>query len=42
VRRVAGFAFYERLFGLWHVLHVPLFVMLLVTAVAHVVAVHRY
>ena len=41
-RRVAGFGFYERLFSLWHVLHVPLFVMLLITAVAHVVAVHRY
>jgi len=41
-RRVAGFAFYERLFALWHVLHVPLFVMLLITAVVHVVAVHRY
>jgi hypothetical protein len=41
-RRVASFTVYERLFALWHVLHVPLFVMLLVTAIAHVVAVHRY
>lgn len=42
VRKLAGFAFYERLFALWHMLHVPLFVLLLVSAVVHVIAVHRY
>lgn len=42
VRRVAGFTFYERLFGLWHVLHLPLFVMLLITGIIHVYAVHMY
>lgn len=39
---VAGFAFYTRLFALWHVLHLPLFVLLLVSAVFHVIAVHMY
>lgn len=42
VRKLAGFAFYERLFALWHMLHVPLFVLLLISSVLHVVAVHRY
>jgi hypothetical protein len=42
IRRVAEFWFYERLFALWHVLHVPLFVLLLLATVAHVIAVHRY
>jgi len=42
VRKLAGFAFYERIFALWHMLHVPLFVLLLISAVLHVVAVHRY
>jgi len=42
IRRVAGFTFYERLFSLWHVLHLPLFVMLLIAGVVHVVAVHVY
>jgi hypothetical protein len=42
IRRVAGFTFYERLFSLWHVLHFPLFVMLLITGVIHVYAVHFY
>jgi len=42
IRRVAGFTFYERLFSLWHVLHLPLFVMLLLTGVIHVYAVHFY
>jgi hypothetical protein len=42
VRRVAGFTFFERLFGIWHVLHLPLFVMLLISGVIHVYAVHLY
>jgi hypothetical protein len=42
IRRVAGFGFYERLFSLWHLLHMPLFVMLLVTGTVHVLAVHMY
>jgi hypothetical protein len=39
---VAQFSAYERLFSLWHVLHVPLVYMLAVSAVVHVVAVHMY
>lgn len=42
IRRVAGFTFYERLFALWHVLHLPLFIMMLVAGVIHVYAVHFY
>jgi hypothetical protein len=42
VNKTAAFAFYERLFGLWHVLHLPLFAILLFAAVIHVVAVHLY
>lgn len=41
-REVAQFSTYERLFSLWHVLHVPLVYMLVLSAVAHVVAVHMY
>ncbi|BAU50419.1 hypothetical protein SVA_3885 [Sulfurifustis variabilis] len=39
---VAQFGAYERLFSLWHVLHVPLMVILLFSGVVHVVAVHMY
>lgn len=42
VRKAATFAFYERLFALWHVLHLPLFVLLVLAAIIHVVAVHFY
>ena len=42
LRRVAGFTFYERLFSLWHVLHLPLFLMLVITGIIHVYAVHLY
>lgn len=42
VQRVAQFNTYERLFSLWHVLHVPLVYMLVFSAIAHVVAVHMY
>jgi hypothetical protein len=42
VRRVAELSTYERLFSLWHVLHLPLFFMLLVAGTVHVIAVHVY
>jgi hypothetical protein len=42
VRRVLELGTYERLFSLWHVLHLPLFFMLLVAGIVHVVAVHLY
>lgn len=42
VGRVAQFTLYERLFSLWHVLHMPLFFMMLISAVVHVLAVHMY
>ncbi|MEM7282806.1 MAG: transcriptional regulator, partial [Pseudomonadota bacterium] len=42
VRRVAEFTAYDRLFALWHKVHLPFFVLLLITAIVHVVAVHWY
>lgn len=42
VRRVTGYTFFERMFALWHVLHLPLFLILVVTGAVHVVAVHMY
>lgn len=41
-RAVSEFALYERLFSLWHVLHLPLFFMLVIAAIVHVIAVHFY
>ena len=40
--RVAQYSFYERLFGLWHVLHLPIFFMMVLSALVHVLAVHMY
>lgn len=42
VRRVAELSTYEKLFSLWHILHLPLFFMLLVAGIVHVIAVHVY
>ena len=42
VRKAAAFVFYERLFSLWHVLHLPLFFLLILTAILHVIAVHTF
>ena len=42
VKRVAAFAAYERLFSLWHKIHLPFFMLLVVTASVHVIAVHFY
>jgi hypothetical protein len=41
-QRVASFATYDRLLQLWHVAHVPLVYLLVISAIAHVVAVHLY
>jgi hypothetical protein len=41
-RSVAELRVYERLFALWHVLHLPLFFMLLAAGIVHVIAVHIY
>jgi hypothetical protein len=41
-RRVAEFEASERLFAIWHVLHMPLFVVLVIVSVVHVIAVHVY
>jgi hypothetical protein len=42
VQRVSQFGVYDRLFRLWHVAHVPLVYLLVLSAIAHVVAVHMY
>jgi hypothetical protein len=42
IGRVAQFSFYERLFALWHVFHLPFFFMLVLSALTHVLAVHMY
>ena len=42
IGRVAQFSFYERLFALWHVLHLPIFIMMVISALIHVLAVHMY
>jgi hypothetical protein len=42
IRRVAQFSFFERLFSLWHIVHVPFFIMMVLSALVHVLAVHMY
>jgi len=39
---IAQFKAYERLFALWHILHVPFVYMLVFSAIAHIFAVHMY
>ncbi len=42
LRQTAAFRVYERLFSLWHILHLPLFIMMIITAIIHIFAVHLY
>ena len=42
VRRVAEFAFFDRLLRLWHLLHLPLFILMVAAVILHIVAVHMY
>jgi hypothetical protein len=41
-RRITEYQVYARLFSFWHVLHLPLFFMLLIAGVVHVVAINVY
>jgi len=40
--KVARQRFFERLFSMWHLFHLPLFFLMVLTAVVHIWAVHRY
>ena len=42
LRQTAAFKVYESLFAKWHILHLPLFFMTIITAVIHIFAVHMY
>ena len=42
VLQTCEYSIFERLFALWHVLHYPLFLMLVISGVVHVFAVHMY
>jgi len=42
LNRIAELALYDRLLSLWHLLHLPLFVLLVVAGWVHVLAVHMY
>ena len=42
VKKAAAFGFYERLFSLWHFLHVPLFLLLVAATITHVFAAHFF
>lgn len=40
--KISQLSTYHRLFSLWHILHMPLFILLVITGIVHVVAVHMY
>ena len=41
-REVVEFKIYEKLFSVWHVLHMPFFLMLIAAGIVHVISVHVY
>jgi ABC-type multidrug transport system fused ATPase/permease subunit len=41
-RNAAAFSTYERLFRLWHIFHLPLFILLVLVAIVHVYASHFF
>ncbi len=42
VRRLAKLQAYDQLFALWHLVHLPFFIALVLTVIVHVFAVHIY
>ena len=41
-RELSEFQAYTQLFSLWHLLHLPLFFMLLIAGIVHVISVNVY
>lgn len=42
VRSIANLSLFERLFSFWHLFHLPFFLMLIISAIVHILAVHMY
>jgi hypothetical protein len=42
IRRAVMLQFFTRLFALWHIFHMPLFLLLIMVASGHVIAVHMF
>jgi hypothetical protein len=42
LEKMASYAFFTRLFSLWHILHLPIFFMMIIAAVIHIFVVHIY
>lgn len=42
LHRLPTLIMFERLFSLWHIFHIPFFIMMIITAITHVVVVHMY
>jgi hypothetical protein len=42
VKKAAALGLYDRLFGLWHVFHLPLFFLLVIAAIVHIFAAHFF
>lgn len=42
LKKLPGLHLFERLFSLWHVVHLPIFGLMLITAITHVITVHMY
>ena len=40
--KLASLHIFERLFSLWHVFHIPIFIVMILTAIVHIVVVHMY
>jgi hypothetical protein len=40
--KLAGLRLCERLFALWHVVHIPVFLLMVATVVVHIFVVHRF
>jgi len=40
--KVVGLGIFEKLFSLWHIIHIPIFLIMIGSAVVHIVVVHMY
>ncbi len=42
LKKIPGLAVFEKMFSIWHVVHIPIFFMMIGSAIVHVIVVHMY
>ncbi len=42
LQKLPGLRFFEKMFSLWHIVHIPIFILMIGSAIVHILVVHMY